>query len=230
MRVSSVNDYISHFMPIFTYTHPYMHIVQEKLLKLIEGQDISQMTLRQIGELVGESLPQKIKHHLSQLDKKGFITIDSQKNIKRSVPEAGSDKVLLSIPILGAASCGPATMYADSNVEGFLKISKRLVRKQSGIFAIKASGNSLNRANINGQNVESGDFLIIDRTEISPNDGDYILVVIDDMATTKKFVSDKLNERIALISESTHNYTPIFLHREDQFTICGKVIEVIKNI
>src|ERR1700679_3939988 len=50
------------------YTPP-MHPLQEKILALIDSHNLGQMTLREIGELVGERFPQKIKHHLVQLEK-----------------------------------------------------------------------------------------------------------------------------------------------------------------
>jgi repressor LexA len=51
-----------------------MHPIQEKLLKILDQKVLSNITLREIGTLIKEPLPQKIKHHLEQLEKKGFIT------------------------------------------------------------------------------------------------------------------------------------------------------------
>jgi SOS-response transcriptional repressor LexA len=207
-----------------------MHAIQEKLLKLISERNIGNLTLRQIGELVHEKLPQKIKHHLNQLEQKGFIVIDTKsEKISRTSNTPKTNDLLVSIPILGTANCGPATVYADENIEGYLKVSKRLISKQKGIFAIKAQGNSLNRASIKGKSVESGDFVIIDSNQTSPKDGDYVLSIIDNMANIKKFRLDASNERIVLLSESTQNLNPIFIHIEDDFRINGKVIDVIKK-
>ena len=49
------------------------------------------------------------------------------------------------------------------------------------------------------------------------------------MANIKKFRKDFKNGRTVLISESTGNYYPIFIHQEDDFKINGKVIDVIKK-
>ena len=208
-----------------------MHPIQEKLLKVIDGKNMGNLTLRQIGELIEERLPQKVKHHLSQLERKGFILIDRKnKNINRISNKAKVGDIFTSIPIVGAANCGPATIYADQNIEGYLKISKRLVSNKKSVFALRAEGNSLNRANIEGKNVESGDFVIVDSENTSPRDGDYIVSVIDGMANIKKYLLDKKNSRIALLSESTQEYSPIFIHESDDFKISGKVVDVVKNI
>ena len=140
-----------------------MHTLQEKLLKVVDEKNIGDLTLRQIGNLVDETLPQKIKHHLSQLERRGFILIDRKnKNISRISNKARSGGIFISIPIVGSANCGPATIYADQNIEGYLKISKRLVPDKKSVFALRAEGNSLNKADIGGNNVESGDFVIVD--------------------------------------------------------------------
>lgn len=207
-----------------------MHPIQERLLKVISEKNIGHLTLRQIGEIIQEKLPQKIKHHLSQLEQKGFITIDTKnEKITRINNKIQTKDLFISIPVVGFANCGPATIYADENIEGFLKISKRLISKQKGIFAIKAQGNSLNKAIVNGKNIEPGDFVIIDSNQISPKDGDYILSIIDNMANVKKFRIDHQNSRIVLLSESTQRINPIFIHENDDFKINGKVIDVIKK-
>ena len=104
-----------------------MHPIQEKLLKVIDEKNISDLTLRKIGELIEEKLPQKIKHHLSQLERKGFILIDRKnKNISRISNKAKVGNIFISIPIVGAANCVPATIYADQNIEGYLKYQNDL--------------------------------------------------------------------------------------------------------
>lgn len=207
-----------------------MHTLQEKLLKVIDEKNIGGLTLRQVGEIVGEKLPQKIKHHLSQLERKGFIIIDRKnKNINRISNKARTGDIFISIPIIGAANCGPATIYADQNIEGYLKISKRLALNKKSVFALRAEGDSLNKADIGGKNVESGDFIIVDSENVSPRDGDYVVSVIDGMANIKKYRLDKSHSRIALLSESTQEYSPIFIHENDDFRISGKVVDVVKK-
>jgi len=207
-----------------------MHYIQEKLLKLIDHQNISGLTLREVGSLVNETLPQKIKHHLSQLERKGFIIIDKKNSIiKRISGDAKNSDVFISVPIYGTANCGPRTIYASQNLEGYLKVSKKLLTKRDKIFALRAEGNSLNRANINGKNIEDGDFVIVDSQATNPKNGDYIVSIIEEMANIKKYIWDAKNSQIILGSESTQNYNPIYVHEDDNIVINGKVIDVIKK-
>ena len=206
-----------------------MHIIQEKLLKLIDKKNIGHLTLRQIGELIGENLPQKIKHHLSQLERKGLVLIDKKNKKIARTNKMKTNGLFVSVPIVGSANCGAAIIYADENIEGYLKISKRFVSNKKSLFAIKAEGNSMNKANIAGKNIEFGDYLIVDSKNTSPHDGDYILSIIDGLANIKKYRLDKKNSRIVLLSESTQEYAPIFIHENDNFVINGKIVDVIKK-
>lgn len=207
-----------------------MHPIQEKLLKLMGEKNISGLTLRDIGSLIGEKLPQKIKHHLSQLERKGFIVLDKKNNlINRVNNKVKSSDLFISIPIVGSANCGPRTIYANENIEGYLKVSKKLLHVQEKIFALRAEGNSLNKADIRGKNIEDGDFVIVDSAATIPQSGDYVVSVIDDMANIKKYIWDEKNSQILLASESTQDYPPIFIHEDDNVVINGKVVEVIKK-
>ncbi len=207
-----------------------MHPIQEKLLRLIETKNIGGMTLRDIGALIDEKLPQKIKHHLFQLERKGFIVVDKNKAlISRVSGKVSSSNLFISVPIMGSANCGPRTIYAEENIEGYLKISKKLLPKKEHLFALRAEGNSLNKASINGKNIEEGDFVIVDSGSVVPRDGDYIVSIIDNMANIKKYVWDSKNSQILLMSESTQEYSPIFVHEDDNILVNGKVVEVIKK-
>jgi repressor LexA len=207
-----------------------MHKIQEQILKLVENKNISGMTLREIGKEIGETMPQKIKHHLLQLEKKGFLSVDQKnKEITKKTASSPRKSPFFSIPIVGTANCGPATIFANENVEGYLKISKNILNRCKNVFAIKASGLSMNKSSINGQTIEDGDYLIIDSEYRSPKNGDVVLSIIDDMANIKKYVWDNTNNQVVLVSESTRDIPPIYVHEDDSFMINGKVIQVIKK-
>lgn len=199
------------------------------------------MSLREMAsaiEMPKES-PQKIKHHLTQLQKKGFISIDRAKGImERSAPTPGWAKGLLemsakifSIPILGTANCGPATIFAEENFQGFLRVSSKLVgrSKPSGLYAIKADGSSMNRAEVAGKRIEDGDFVIVDSNNTDITNKNIVLAIIDSKATIKRLIDDRENGQIVLMADSSFNYDPIHLHPSDDFSISGKVVGVIKR-
>jgi SOS-response transcriptional repressor LexA len=210
-----------------------MHLLQEKLLELLSHRDLNNLTLREIGELANITSPQQVKHHLLQLEKKGFAKVDTKNKkvskINRSIPSTlGS---LISLPILGTADCGPATFLADSNTKGFLKVSGRLLKKRDDVYVIEAKGSSMNLTNVDGNSIEDGDFLVIDSKQTSPKNGEIVISIIDGAANVKIFQHDKANNRIVLMSRSkaSADYPPILIHEDDDFSIAGTVLQVIKK-
>ena len=135
----------------------------------------------------------------------------------------------ISIPLVGSANCGPATMLAEENIEGYLSIPKTLIAKKSGIFALRAVGNSMNRAKVKGKTIEEGDLVLIDSEDRNVNDGDYVLSIIDGSANLKKYSYDKKLGQVKLLSESSESFKPIFIMPGDDFAINGKIIAVIKQ-
>src|ERR1043165_4346625 len=103
-----------------------MHELQWKLLNLAEDDNLGRYTLRALGAMIGEGAPQKIKHHLTQLEKRGLIRIDRSKSLiertrQGSVTSSLKGARLLSIPILGAANAGAANLAVQTHIEGYLK-------------------------------------------------------------------------------------------------------------
>ena len=218
-----------------------MHIIQQKLLELSKRENLANLKLREMAKhisLPNES-PQKIKHHLLQLQKKGFLTVDRTKGVMgRTALKPGwanglfqETKKLFSIPIIGTANCGPAEIFAEQNFQGFLRVSSKLLNrpKPTGLFAIKTDGSSMNRADVNGKRIEDGDFAIVDSQDTNAKTGDIVLTIIDNKATIKKFIDDRQNGQIVLKADSSHDYEPIYLHPDDEFFINGKVIGIIKK-
>ena len=210
-------------------------------MDLSKKQNLAMLSLRDMAKGIGlqDVSPQKIKHHLQQLQKKGFLTIDRAKGVmgktqlEPSWAKGFLNKAakLFSIPILGKANCGPATIFAEQNFQGFLRVSGKLLDRSrpAGLYAIKADGSSMNRAEIRGKKIEDGDYAIIDSGMKSPSNGDIVLAIIDGKATIKRFVDDRKNGQIVLKADSSFDYEPIYLHPDDEFNINGKVVAVVKK-
>jgi len=103
-----------------------MNITQQQLLSLIANTpDIGSLSLRKIAELIGaKGKPQIAKHHLQQLEKAGLIQMNLEQGILKVVKKGYnhvSKSPLFSIPIVGAANCGPAAIYAEQKVKDILK-------------------------------------------------------------------------------------------------------------
>ncbi len=218
-----------------------MHTIQEKLLELSKKENLAKLSLREMAGAIGmpHESPQKIKHHILQLQKKGFITIDRAKGMMDRISSSPGlakgllqkTSLLFSIPVVGTANCGPATIFAEQNFEGILRISSRLLgrSKPNGLYAVKTDGSSMNRAEVKGKRIEDGDYVIVNKNDIDVRNGDVVLAIIDNKATIKRFIDDRANGQIVLKAASSIDYEPIYLHPDDDFSISGKVVAVIKK-
>jgi len=213
-----------------------MHIIQKHLLDLIRShENLGSLSLRKIAELIGaKDKPQIAKYHLLQLEKDGFIQMNLEEGIIKIVKkgfDVTSKSPIYSLPVLGAANCGPATIFADQRVEKYLKISSNLLpRNKSKLYVLIADGPSMNKVEIEpGKTIESGDFVLVDGEYNNYKNGDIVIAIIDGMANIKRYRNDKLHQRIVLESESTEKYLPIFIHEGDNFLLNGKVVGIIKK-
>ncbi len=210
-----------------------MHELQKKIIKLSNGEDISMMTLRDISDAIGleKASPQKVKHHLQQLVKRGLFKNKEGKYYKLNIKEDDKNSKLISLPIYGSANCGEAISFADDHVEGYLKLSPSLLKKKNNVFVVRAKGNSMNKALVGQENIDDGDYVLIDSEYSNPESGDYILSIIDGLANIKKIKKDQDRKMIILLSESTSNYDPIYIHQDDadSYSVAGKVLGVLKG-
>lgn len=203
-----------------------MHINQQKLLDLAKSVPLKNLTLRQIGEQVGILNPQNVKFHLQKLIDKGFLTADLQLT-------SGMTASLISIPIYGSANCGPATFIAQENIQGYLKISPNIISSNKNLFSLKAVGNSMNDAKIEGRfPIRDGDYVIVDSSK-RPDNNEYAVIIHEGLTNIKKIRINNEAETVSLISESTEIFPPIVLTSNDfangLVNIVGKVVKVIPS-
>ncbi len=213
-----------------------MHAIQEKLIQLSKENDISSMKLADLARLVNIKSLQQVKHHREQLIKKGLLSAPTQSKATKVLKGILNNADLISIPVLGAANAGPASIYADGTVSGYLRVSTSKLPgtyKTGKLFALKVIGDSMNSASIgiDRQKANNNDYVVADARTFVPKTGDYVLSLIEGLANIKKFVDDKENRQIALVSESTQDYPPIIIGEDDgtDYLAQAKVLCVVKS-
>ena len=162
--------------------------------------------------------------YLNALEEKGFIKRTSRnKGIELKDP---AKKSFVNVPVLGMANAGTPTFFAKQNIEGYLKVSKALLKNRE-VFAVRVLGDSMNLAEINGKKIEENDLILVDNQIKNFKNGDKVLTIVDGLATVKIFkkISRKM---IGLFPESTNKkHQPIYLTPADDFIINGKAIDVL---
>lgn len=208
-----------------------MHKIQQELLSLYNQNKEAFKDMRVVDMQSGcpsAKYPSQIKHHLRQLELKGFLSGDVV-NYENETATSGS---FVDLPIYGSADCGQALTYSDNQeVQGHVRVSKNLLKYShdySSLYIMNALGDSMNQANINGKSIDSGDYLVVTSKVGNVKDGDIVVSIIDNLANIKKF--KKVGNQIKLMPESSNKkHKPIFISSHDKYMISGKVVDVLKN-
>lgn len=211
-----------------------MNPIQRQLLEFADTIDLGTVTAYSLAKKLGINHPYKIQFALEQLTKKGLL-VRNKRTGSIAKPEVPTTSGFISIPYYGEVNCGEALALADDTIKGYLKVSPSTLHIKSleNLVALKATGQSMNDASINGLPIEDGDYVIARR--INPTEaknGDYVVSIIDGAANLKLFHKDDHNERILLLSKSTYDYPPIVISREDAdetstYLPIAKAVEVI---
>jgi len=208
-----------------------MHPIQEKLMALLRDQGSIPLKYREIGRRIGEEYPQTVKHHIEALIKKGLLS--EQNGFLKLIRSDVSSSSFLNLPFYGLANCGAATILAEDKADGYIRISRNALPRKTveDFYILRAFGNSMNRAQVGQQkrNIEDGDFVIVDAKVREPQDGQYVVSILDDYANIKKFRSNPASGEVQLIAESSDEYLPIILHESDNFSVMGTVVDVVKS-
>lgn len=209
--------------------------LQNRIVQLAKTQDLSEMTYREMASYVGAKHPYSVQQAIDRLIDLGLLIKNMNTGAIIAVTGDVGAKPLLSIPILGKVSCGPATELPENEPVGYVTVSPSTVdvRKPSDTFALIAAGDSMSEARIKGKSVNAGDYVVVEKRMWSnASEGDYVISRFDNMNNLKRLHIDRPNHRYVLLSESEIEYPPIIIDEQDieYYAIEGVAIDVIKGI
>lgn len=198
-----------------------LHPTQKQLLQAFADNSLDGMSLREIGSFIGVDHPQKVLHHLHQLEIKGYL---------RRNPATGEIKILKNpieevvyFPLYGMAQCGPQGPLVEENfIEKIPLPSKVLgIADSENLFLVKACGDSMQ------PKIDEGDLVVAEKQDDFCDIGTY--VVIHNNVPKIKQIQRISNNMIALKSLNK-KYEPEILHmNKDEIRIVGKVKGVIAH-
>lgn len=175
-------------------------------------------TLREINEVTGGKSPRSASLVIDRLVESGLIK-KSGRNLILANTYNESSVSTIEVPLVGAVACG-TPIFAEENIQTYISISTRMVKKGSTYFLLRASGDSMDEAGIN-----SGDLLLI-RQQDSAENGEKVVALINDEATVKVF--EKTRDAVILRPKSKNkNHKPIIL--TDNCMIQGVVVAVLPS-
>lgn len=181
-------------------------------------------TLKELANLANIKTRSGVLCHIRALEKKGLL-VNSGKI--RFLNKIVFKKEFLEIPILGFANAGKPLVPAEESNLGKILVSKSLIPNKQ-CFGLIIKGDSMNKEILNGEKLENNSIAIVfPKGEV--NNNDIVLAIIEDCATIKKI--HKTDNLIILSPNSTNSeYKPIYLKKNDNFLIQGKVVACLKKV
>ena len=205
-------------------TEMKMSVKQKEILDFIvlsKKQRGYAPSMREIGEIVGLASSASVSHQLSQLEKFGAISRDTNRPRTIDVLLDTGDEQSISedvamIPLVGSIAAG-TPITAEQNVEDVFSLPRKLVG-QGDLFLLKVKGDSMVDAAIC-----DGDWVVIRQQQTADN-GDIVAAMLEEEATVKTF---KQKDGHTWLLPRNSSYEPIL---GDHAVILGKVVAVMRAV
>ena len=171
-------------------------------------------TVREIGSELELSSPSTVHVHLGNLERLGFIRRDPTK--PRALELVDEPRPLRPLPLIGQVAAG-APILAEQNIEDFIEVPA-LLRRSDDDFLLRVEGDSMIDAGIHN------DDLIVIHRQATADNGEIVVALVGDEATTKRFFREAGHIRLQPANDL---YEPIIL---DQVELVGKVVGVLRRL
>ena len=179
-------------------------------------------TVREIGEEAQLSSPATIHFHLKQLEEKGYIKKDDNKNrtLEILVPNEylEKDEKIVDVPLLGKVTAGNP-IEAIEVPDEYFSLPASLIAKKDEIFTLTVNGESMINVGI-----YDGDILIVERKNTARNGETVVAMNDNNEVTVKTFYKENGYFRL---QPENDTMDPIILK---ECTILGKVVGLYRKL
>ena len=193
---------------------------QQEILDYIKDEILSKgypPAVREICEAVNLKSTSSVHSHLETLEKNGYIRRDPTKPRAIEICDDSFQMVrteMVSMPVVGQVAAGQPIL-AQQNIDSYFPIpADRVPRGESFILNVK--GDSMINAGI-----FNGDQILVNVCNTA-NNGDIVVVLIDDSATVKTFYKEDGHIRL---QPENDTMDPIIV---EDCQILGKVFGVMR--
>lgn len=201
-----------------------LHPTQRKLLVLLKQHAENPLTMRELQEELGVSSTSMVHHHISQLEKRGYLRRNPTNSHDYQVLADEPNKKIAYLNLYGLARCGPQGTILDGNPIERIPVATALLGfDASQAFMVRAKGDSME------PKIKNGDFVIVKKVESNQAPEGSIVVCTNNGETMiKQFRSDIGSKKIILVSLNSHKYPPIVANGDD-FRIEGVVRLILSH-
>ena len=192
------------------------------ILKKLIAKNGYPPTVREIGEEANLSSPATIHFHLKQLEDKGYIKKDDNKNrtLEILVPNEylEKDDKIVDVPLLGKVTAG-SPIEAIEMPDEYFSLPANLITSKEEVFTLKVSGESMINVGI-----YDGDILIVERRNTARNGETVVAMNDNNEVTVKTFYKEDGYFRLQPENDTME---PIILK---ECTILGKAVGLYRKL
>lgn len=190
-----------------------LHPKQLLLLELLKKNITDPLTMKELQEELNLSSTSLVHHHISQLEKKGYLKRNPSNPRDYQVLTDKPEKQITYINLYGNAQCGTKGSILDGEPIDRIPISSQLIRfPTSEAFMVKAKGDSME------PRINEGDIVIAQKIDC-PEDGHLVVCINNEEVLIKKFQREG---NINLLISLNNKYKPIIAN-EENFRVEGVV-------
>jgi repressor LexA len=210
-------------------------------------------TIREIGEALDIRSTNGVNDHLKALERKGFLSRDPVKsraliptqqaqealrpagsasagrsgsgarNVVPLIPRADRPGAqLIDVPIVGRVAAGQPIL-AEERIEDTVQVDSFFLGTTKKVYGLRVQGDSMI-----GDGILPGDFIFV-KKQLSADDGEIVVAMIDDEATVKRvyFEGDRVR-----FQPSNPRMAPIYVRQSDfkSTMILGVVVGVYRKL
>lgn len=180
-------------------------------------------TFEEIRKELGLASTSSAQVHVKALKRKGYIRTNEFKS-RGITPQTANDEVL-KIPLVGSISCG-TPILAEENITAYIPYKQSQIKGNSyDYFFLRAVGDSMNMAIVNGKNIDNGDFVLVKKTNYA-DPGSIVVALIGNEATIKILKKEKSFYILEPRSSNEAN-KPIYVF--ENLIVQGIVKDVLKG-
>lgn len=158
-----------------------------------------------------------IHQHLEELKRSGYLK--KKKNQRRSI-NIQNINTMVKIPLLGTIAAGQPIHIFEEEKE-IIAVPKSKLPRSVGVFALHVSGDSMI-----DENIYDGDTILVKKQNTAENGEKVVALVNGNEATLKTFYKERGQIRL---QPANKNYKPIIIKSEQQLTLQGILLDVVRT-
>lgn len=195
-----------------------LHPKQTKLLEILKKNISDPLTMEELAERLSVSSKSVVFHHITQLEKKGYLKRNPA-NPRDYIVLKDPQRNVIYLNMYGMAKCGPAGTILDGTPTRVVPVDPGMIYfpAHKG-FMVEAVGDSMQML------IAPHDWLIVEQSH-TPKNKDIVVCVNNGEVMVKRFTRDGKN--IILQSQNPF-YTPIVADATS-FRVEGIVRSIIKR-